>query len=64
MVTRNLQPSRSLPSGVPDWITPELVQDTLDTWQAYYRQALTESDAVEILRAVGRFLDLDSGATP
>ena len=38
----------------PSWVTPELVSDTTRVWQPYYDQPLTEEDAIEILRNVGR----------
>ena len=52
----------ALPSGTPDWITPELVAETLETWQPYYAEALTAADAVGILRAVGGLADSLSGS--
>lgn len=39
------------------WITPELIEETLQTWQPYYNEPLSEADAVEILQSVGRLLD-------
>jgi hypothetical protein len=45
-------------AGIPAWITPELIKDTLQTWQPYYNQQLSEADAVEILQSVGRLLDV------
>ncbi|TWT97568.1 hypothetical protein Pla108_17200 [Botrimarina colliarenosi] len=36
----------------PPWISPELVQETLDVWRPYYGFSLTERDAIEILLAV------------
>lgn len=64
MVGKNPELSSSVPAALPDWITPELVKDTIETWQPYYAQPLTESEAVEILRGVGRLLDLDPGGSP
>ena len=46
-----------VPAGAPAWITPELITVTLDTWQPYYPECLTVTDAVEILHTVGRLLD-------
>ena len=43
--------------GKPAWITPELVKETLQTWQPRYNAPLTEADAVEILHAFGRLLE-------
>jgi len=41
------------PPGCPDWITPELIEETVDVWSPYYPNQSTEADAVEILRTVG-----------
>ena len=46
-------PPHAIPVGAPSWITPELVADTIETWQPYYTQDLTADDAVEILMGVG-----------
>ena len=48
---------RVLPSGTPDWVTPELVEATLRCWQRYYDKPLTVDDAVTILRNAGRLFD-------
>ena len=50
--------STGLPPGTPPWITPELVQDTIDTWQPYYADDLTIVDALEILMSVGNLIDI------
>jgi len=42
----------------PDWITDELIADTISTWQPYYEATLTEQDAIEMLVNVGRLYDL------
>jgi hypothetical protein len=42
-----------LPAGTPDWITPELVEATVCTWQPYYKTPLTIDDAIEIIRSAG-----------
>ena len=39
--------------GAPEWITLELMRDTLDTFQPYYAERLTADDANEMLRNVG-----------
>lgn len=46
-----------LPAGTPDWITPELVEQTIRVWQPYYQQELTIEGALEIIQTVGRFVD-------
>lgn len=45
------------PRALPAWITPDLIRDTLQTWQPHYGDALTEADAVTILQSVGRLID-------
>jgi hypothetical protein len=45
------------PGGTADWITPDLIADTLDTWQSHFPEALTADDAVEILINTARLLD-------
>lgn len=47
-----------LPPGLPTWITPEAVADTLATWQPYYRHRLTVDDAVAMLLDLGNLFAL------
>ncbi|MGB0768093.1 MAG: hypothetical protein ACPGYV_10320 [Phycisphaeraceae bacterium] len=58
----NATPPGPLPdaAGVcaPGWITDALIADTIQTWQPYYDEPLTEQDAIEMLVNVGRLLDL------
>lgn len=42
-----------VPAGTPDWITPELVETTVRTWQPFYKTLLTTDDAIEIIRNAG-----------
>lgn len=46
-----------LPPGTPAWVTEELLENTLDTWQPYYEYALTPHDALEILFSVTELFD-------
>ena len=48
-------------SDAPDWITPELIEKTLRTWQPYYDEPLIPEDALEIISSVGRLFDVLSG---
>ena len=41
----------------PEWITDDLLRETLETWQPYYRERLTVEDAKEMLLNVGRLSD-------
>jgi len=54
----------SLPAGTPDWITPELVEATIRTWQPYYKTPLTIDDAIEIIRNAGLLFDALSSRRP
>ncbi|MCZ2343622.1 MAG: hypothetical protein LC104_17790 [Bacteroidales bacterium] len=46
-----------VPAGTPAWITPELVEATIRTWQPYYKTPLTIDDAIEIIRSAGLLFD-------
>jgi hypothetical protein len=48
----------SVPSGAPGWITPELIADTIETWQPYYADLLTADDALGILLSVANLIDI------
>ncbi len=57
--TRNPKPTETrrsvvLPAGTPGWITEELVQNTLETWQPYYQEELIEEDAIAMIMSVGQ----------
>ncbi len=47
----------SPPQILPNWMTPELIAETLDVWQPHYPKRLTDEDAIEILRSVGQLFD-------
>ena len=42
----------------PDWITDNLIADTIRSWQPHYDFDLTKQDAIEMLVNVGRLFDL------
>lgn len=50
-----------LPAGTPAWITPALIDLTLEVWQPYYDEPLCVDDAVTILRDTGNLLDVLAG---
>ena len=50
--------SASVPAGAQEWITAELIGDTIATWQPYYAEPLTEQEALEMLLHVGLLRDL------
>lgn len=43
-----------LPPGTPTWVTPDLLNLTVSTWQPFYVDDLSVDDAVRILQSVGR----------
>lgn len=47
-----------LPPGTPEWITPELVEQTVAVWQPRYETPLSIEDAVAILIGSTRLLRL------
>jgi|CXWL01.1.fsa_nt_gi hypothetical protein len=47
-----------LPPGTPEWITPELVEQTVAVWQPRYETPLSIEDAVAILVGSTRLLRL------
>jgi hypothetical protein len=42
---------------MPEWITVELIAETIKVWQPKYPQPLTDHDVIEILLSVGHLLD-------
>ena len=54
-----------VPAGMPDWITPELVELTIRVWQPYYPTILTPEEAVIMILNVSRLSRaLSSGSSP
>ena len=43
-----------VPAGTPDWITAELIEQTIRAWQPYYGTLLTHEEAVTMILNVGR----------
>lgn len=57
--------SSIVPAGTPDWITVELIEQTIRVWQPYYPHLLTPEEAVTMILNVGRLFDvLSSRALP
>jgi hypothetical protein len=46
----------SVPPALPAWVTPELIEDTIQVWQPYYKEDLTAADAVAIMVNVTELL--------
>ena len=54
-----------VPAGTPDWVTPELVEQTIRVWQPYYDEVVTPEEAVTMILNVGRLYQaLSSGSQP
>ncbi|MCA9243660.1 MAG: hypothetical protein KDA32_06900 [Phycisphaerales bacterium] len=51
------RPTARLEPGLPAWITPELIAETIRVWQPYYAAPLSAVDAVEILVNTAILLD-------
>ncbi len=49
-----------VPAGSPSWVTEELVEQTLKTWQPYYSHQLIESDALEMIMGVDQLFGVVS----
>ena len=47
-----------VPAGTPAWVTPDLIEQTIISWQPYYRARLTADDAVTIILNAGRLIDV------
>ena len=45
------------PPGIPKWVTPELLADTLEIWQPYYREPLTVADSLGIILCVSKLAE-------
>ncbi len=50
-----------VPSGAPDWVTAELLEEAIQVWQPYYEHGLDAEDALEITLSVGRLAEVISG---
>ena len=46
-----------VPSGAPAWVTPELIEKTLEVWQRYYEKELIPEDALAIIMGVGHIVE-------
>ncbi len=44
-------------SDLPDWVTHDLLQQTVENWQPYYSNQLTREDAIAIINNVGGVID-------
>lgn len=46
-----------VPPGAPNWVTVELIQQTLKVWQPFYSQTLIPEDALEIIMGADRMFN-------
>lgn len=53
---------RSLPAGVPDWVSQELWERTFEAWQDDYGGTLTAEQAIEILQSFNELVDVLKGS--
>ncbi|EAQ78960.1 hypothetical protein [Blastopirellula marina] len=53
-----------VPAGTPNWITPELIEATIRTWQPYYKEVLTPEEAVTMILGVSRLYQVLSSSKP
>ena len=51
-------PVTQVPADAPAWVSADLIEQTLRTWQPYYQTALTPEDALYIIMSVGRLFDV------
>jgi hypothetical protein len=42
----------------PDWITPQLLEQTRVVWQPYYDEVLSERELVELVLRAARLFDV------
>ncbi|HBE69144.1 MAG TPA: hypothetical protein DDW52_13420 [Planctomycetaceae bacterium] len=54
---RKEESDRQSRSDLPDWVSDELLQKTIEVWQPYYGSQLTHDDAIAIIKNVGGVID-------
>jgi hypothetical protein len=58
------QVSPPLPDGLPSWITPEAIEDTVRTLSPHYGHPLTSDEAIEVLLNLGGLFAALDGDRP
>ena len=53
-----------VPAGTPDWITAELISETIRVWQPHYDTVLTPEEAVTMILNADRLYQALSSGTP
>lgn len=51
-------PPLTVPAGAPRWITVELLEHTIRTWQPFYKDLLIPEDALEIIMGADHMFEL------
>ena len=51
----------SVPPGAPGWVTVDLINLTIRTWQPYYETILDPDEALTIILNAGRLFDVIAG---
>ncbi|MEZ6131318.1 MAG: hypothetical protein R3C59_21795 [Planctomycetaceae bacterium] len=46
---KHATPQVVVPDGAPSWVTPELIEKTLEVWQRYYEEELIPEDALAMI---------------
>lgn len=49
-----------VPVGAPSWVTAELIDQTLKTWQPFYADQLIPEDALEMIMSVDQLVSVVS----
>ena len=47
----------TVPVGAPAWVTPELLEETISTWQVHYGGPMTPDEALDIVLNTVRLFD-------
>jgi len=53
-----------VPAATPDWITAELIEQTVRVWQPHYQATLTPEEAVTMILTAGRLFEALSSRAP
>jgi hypothetical protein len=53
--------SESEAKELPNWVTPELIAETHEVWEPWYKRTLSRDSAIEILLNTGRLINLVEG---
>jgi hypothetical protein len=51
-------PNRRVPAGAPEWVTPDLIERTINVFQPKYNEPLTPELSLEIILNTVHLFDL------